>query len=74
MIMQFELIEKMRKGNNGIKEIAKISLNQLGQAVQLPPHEDLWKMSAIDYSYHQERIADAIQQNRGHTERDLENL
>ncbi len=31
-------------------------------------------MSTIDYSYHQERIADAIQQYRGHTERDLEYL
>ncbi len=31
-------------------------------------------MSAIDYSYYQDRIADAIQQYRGHTERDLEDL
>ncbi len=31
-------------------------------------------MSAIDYSYHQEKIADEIQQYRGHTGRDLEDL
>ncbi len=31
-------------------------------------------MSTIDYSYHQERTANAIQQYRGHTERDLEDL
>ncbi len=31
-------------------------------------------MTNIDYKYHQERIADAIQQYRGHTERDLEDL
>ncbi len=31
-------------------------------------------MSTIDYSYHQELVADAIQQYRGHTERDLEDL
>ncbi len=31
-------------------------------------------MSTIDYSYHQERTADAIQQYRGHTERDFEDL
>jgi hypothetical protein len=31
-------------------------------------------MTSIDYSYRQERIADAIQQYRGHTERDLEDL
>jgi hypothetical protein len=31
-------------------------------------------MSNIDYSYHQERVADAIHQYRGHTERDLEDL
>jgi hypothetical protein len=31
-------------------------------------------MNSIDYSYHQETIAEAIQQYRGHTERDLEDL
>jgi hypothetical protein len=64
----------MRKGNNGLKEIAKASLKQLEQVVQLPPHADLWNMSTIDYSYRQERIADAFQQYRGHNERDLEDL
>ncbi len=68
------LIERMRNGNNGLKEIAKASLKQLEQAVQLPPHEDLWKMSTIDYKYYQDRISDAIKQYRGHTERDLEDL
>jgi hypothetical protein len=70
----FNLIEKMMKGNNGLKEIARASLKQLEQVVQLPPHADLWNMSAIDYSYRQERIADVFQQYRGHTERDLEDL
>ncbi len=31
-------------------------------------------MTDVDYSYHQETIADAITQYRGHTERDLEDL
>jgi hypothetical protein len=69
-----KLIERMRKGNDGLKEIARASLKQLEQVVQQPPHEDLWKLSNIDYSYQQERIADAIQQYRGYTERDLEDL
>ena len=62
----------MRQGNDGLKEIARASLKQLEQAVQLPPHNKLWEMTNIDYSYHQEAIAEAIQQYRGHTERDLE--
>jgi hypothetical protein len=66
-----KLIERMRKGNDGIKDIARASLEQLEQVVQMPSHEDMWKMTPIDYAYHQERIADAIQQYRGHTERDL---
>ncbi len=57
-----------------LKEIARASLQQLEQAVQLPPHQELWQMQSIDYKYHQERIADAIQQYRGHTERDVEDL
>jgi hypothetical protein len=70
-----ELIEKMRKGKDGLHEIAKASLKQLEQAVQLPPHDDLYNMSPIiDYSYYQDRIADAVKQYRGHTERDLEDL
>jgi hypothetical protein len=64
----------MKKGNDGIKNIARASLKQLKQVVQMPPHEDMRKMSAIDYAYHQERIADAIRQYRGHTERDLDDL
>ncbi len=31
-------------------------------------------MQPIDYQYHRDRIADAIKQYRGHTERDLEDL
>ncbi len=31
-------------------------------------------MTDIDYRYHQDMIADAIKQYRGHTERDLEDL
>jgi hypothetical protein len=69
-----KLIEKMRQGNDGLKEIARNSLRQLEQAVQLPSHNTLWNMSDIDYQCHQETIADAIQQYRGHTERDLEDL
>ncbi len=69
-----KLIEKMRNGNNGLKEIARASLKQLEQAVQLPPHGDLYSMSAIDYQYYQDRITDAITQYRGHTERDLDDL
>ena len=69
-----QLIEKMRNGNNGLKEIARASLKQLEQAVQLPPHGDLYSMTAIDYQFYQDRIADAITQYRGHTERDLNDL
>ena len=69
-----QLIEKMRNGNNGLKEIARASLKQLEHAVQLPPHGDLYSMTAIDYQYYQDRIADAITQYRGHTERDLDDL
>jgi hypothetical protein len=36
-----KLIERMRQGNNGLKEIARKSLNELEQAVHLPPHQDL---------------------------------
>jgi hypothetical protein len=57
-----KLIERMRQGNDGLKEIARASLKQLEQVVQLPPHQELWEMTNIDYSYHQERIAEAIQQ------------
>ena len=69
-----KLIERMRTGNNGLKEIARASLLQLEQALQLPPHQQLWSMSEIEYRYHQDTIADAIKQYRGHTERDLEDL
>jgi hypothetical protein len=69
-----KLIERMRQGNNGLKEIARNSLKQLEQAVQIPPHDTLWKMTDIDYRYHQETIAEAITQYRGHTERDLDDL
>jgi hypothetical protein len=69
-----KLIERMRKGNDGLKEIARASLQQLEQVVQLPPHHELWQMQPIDYQYHRDRIVDAIKQYRGHTERDLEDL
>jgi hypothetical protein len=69
-----KLIERMRKGSNGLKEIARASLKQLKHVVQLPPHADLWNMTSINYAFHQERMADAFQQYRDHTERDLEDL
>ena len=69
-----KLIKRMRQGNDGLKKIARNSLDQLEQAVQIPPHHKLWNMTDIDYRYHQETIAEAIKQYRGHTERDLEDL
>ncbi len=36
-----KLIERMRQGNDGLKEIARVSLQQLEQVVQLPPHQEL---------------------------------
>ena len=68
------LIEKMRKGSDGIKNIARASLKQLEQVVQMPPLDSMYNMSQLDYEYNQERIADAIKQYRGHTERDLDDL
>jgi hypothetical protein len=68
------LIEKMRKGSDGIKNIARASLKQLKQAVQIPPLDSLYNMSQVDYLWHQESIAEAIKQYRGHTERDLDDL
>ena len=49
-----KLIEKMRKGNDGIKNIARASL-QLEQVVQMPPLDSMYNMSSLDYEYHQER-------------------
>ena len=69
-----KLIERMRQGNNGLKEIARNSLKQLEQAVQIPPHNKLCEMTDLDYQFHQETIAEAVKQYRGHTERDIENL
>jgi hypothetical protein len=43
-----KLIERMRKENDGLKEIARASLHQLEQALQLPPHHKLWDMTDID--------------------------
>ncbi len=48
-----KFIERMRQGNDGLKEIARASLEQLEQVVQLPPHQELWQMQSIDYKYHQ---------------------
>ena len=42
-----KLIAKMRQGNNGLKEIARNSLNQREQAVQIPPHHALWNMTEM---------------------------
>ncbi len=64
----------MKKGSNGIKNIARASLNQLEQAVQMPPHDTMYTMSQIDYLHRQDVIAHAIKQYRGHTERDLDDL
>ncbi len=68
------LIEKMKSGNDGLKKIANAAIKQLEQATQLPAHAELYQMTEVDYKYHQERIADAIEQYRGHTERDLDDL
>ena len=70
----YKLIERMRKGNDGIKNIARASLKQLEQVVQMPPLDSMYNMSQLDYEYNQERIADAIKQYRGHTERDVDDL
>ena len=70
----YKLIERMRKGNDGIKNIARASLKQLEQVVQMPPLDSMYNMSSFDYEYNQERIAEAIKQYRGHTERDLDDL
>ena len=69
-----KLIEKMRKGSKGIKNTARASLKQLEQVVQIPPLDSLYNMSQLDYQWHQDMIAEAIQQYRGHTERDLDDL
>ncbi len=34
----------------------------------------MYNMSQLDYEYNQERIAEAVKQYRGHTERDLDDL
>jgi hypothetical protein len=68
------LIEKMRKGNDGIKNTARASLKQHEQVAQIPPLDSLYNMSQFDYQWHQEQIAEAINQYRGHTERDLDDL
>ena len=46
-----KLIERMRQGNDGLKEIGRASLKQLEQVVQLPPHNKLWEMNDVDYSW-----------------------
>jgi hypothetical protein len=70
----YKLIERMRKGGDGIKNIARASLNQLEQGVQMPSLDDMFNMSQCDYDFYKERAAQAIQQYRGHTERDLNDL
>ena len=64
----------MKKGNDGIKNIATSSLKQLEQVVQIPPLDSLYNMSQSDYQWYQDSIAEAIRQYRGHTERDLDDL
>jgi hypothetical protein len=68
------LIEKMKRGNDGLHKIANASLKQLEQVFLLPPHGDLYNMSSIDYTFYQDRISDAIKQYRAHTARDLDDL
>jgi hypothetical protein len=70
----YKLIERMRKGNDGIKNIARASLKQLEQVVQMPPLDSMYNMSQTDYQWHQDSIAEAIKQYRDHTERDLDDL
>jgi hypothetical protein len=55
-----KLIERMKKGNNGIQNIARASLKQLEHVVQMPPLDSMYNMSQLDYEFHQERIALAI--------------
>jgi hypothetical protein len=69
-----KLIEKMKRGNDGLRKVANASLEQLEQVFRLPPHGDLYNMSSVDYMWYQERIAKAIKQYRAHTERDLDDL
>ena len=64
-----KLIERMRKGSDGIKNIARASLNQLEQGVQMPSLDDMYNMVQSDYDFYRERAAQAIQQYRGHTVR-----
>jgi hypothetical protein len=40
----------------------------------MPPLDSMYNMSQIDYEWHQDSIAKAIKQYRGHTERDLDDL
>ncbi len=64
----------MRKGNDGIKNIAKALLKQLEQVVQMPSLDTMYTWDELDYDFYQDRIADAIKQYRGHTDRDLDDL
>jgi hypothetical protein len=40
----------------------------------MPPLDNMYNMSQNDYQWHQDSIAEAINQYRGHTERDLDDL
>ena len=64
----------MRKGGDGITNAARASLKQLELGVQMPSIDDMYNMSQFNYDFYQERAAQAIQQYRGHTERDLGDL
>ena len=62
----YQLIERMRNGNDGIKNIARASLDQLEQGVQMPSLDDMYSRAQSDYDYYRERAAQAIQQYRNH--------
>jgi hypothetical protein len=55
-----KLIERMRKGNDGIKNIARASLKQLEQVVQMPSLDTMYTWNELDYDFYHDRIADAI--------------
>ena len=55
-----KLIERMRKGGDGIKNIARSSLNQLEQGVQMPSLDDMFNMSQCDYDFYKERADQAV--------------
>jgi hypothetical protein len=43
------LIEKMKRGNEGLRKTANASLKRFEEAFRLPPYGDLYNMKDIDY-------------------------